>query len=284
MSYNLLFDTNFKNENSNWNYINCSYKDGYLTSNKKVFGIEQEIVLPDITKLYFRYSYNILESNVYKAYIGIQSEDKLYINKRWTKVNCNQQISVVEDSKTEKIKVHIMFESSKDINKVEIKQPILCDLKRLHKTTWLKFLLDKTIKYREGFNYKNLLEYNEIKPEIFNFEKAKIGSIISTKETLKLKINAKLYKGKRYLIKLDYLPINNLGKIYLSYGVMKSTDFNKEQEYLLFRSNEKEELYLNIEPNDVLPYQLNLKHLLLIETEGVGIEMKDIPYLPFIGD
>ena len=51
MGYNVLFDTQFKNEHHNWKYVNCSYKDGYLISRKKVFGIEQEIVLPDITKL-----------------------------------------------------------------------------------------------------------------------------------------------------------------------------------------------------------------------------------------
>ena len=282
MAYNLLFDTEFKSNNNYWKFINCTMEDNYLLSNKKTFGIEQEIVLADITKLYFRFNYKILSPNITKVYAGIQVGDKLYVNKKWAKLELNQLISIVENAEEEKIKVHIIFEADAGISKVKIEKPLLVDLKRIHKTTWLKVLLDKTIKYVVGYSYKNLLEYSEIKPEIFNLEKAKIGSIISTQEQVKLRINAKLYKGKRYLIKLDYIPINELGKIFLNYGVMRSTTFNKEQEYLLFRCTGDYELAINIEPNDVLPYQLNLKHLMLVETEGVGIELKDIPYLPFI--
>lgn len=286
MAYNLLFDTEFKNKDNYWKFINCKMEDGRLISKERIFGIEQEIVLPDPTKLYLRFNYKILSPNVNKVYVGIQAGDKLYVNKKWAKLELNQLISIIEDIQEERIKVHIIFECNKETETLEdmvkIEKPILSDLKRLHKTTWLKFLLDKIIKYRTGLNYKNLLEYNEIKPEVFNLEKAKIGSIISTKETTRLKIDAKLNRGKRYLLKLDYAPINKLGKIYLSYGFLKSTDFNGEQCYLSFKANDKEELCLNIETNDVLPYQLNLKHLMLIEIEGVGIEMKDIPYLPFI--
>ncbi len=284
MSYNLLFDTNFKNNQNKWKYNNCYQKGDYIVSTNKVFGIEQEITLADVTKLYLRCTYNVLVSSVYKVYIGIQSNDKLYVNKKWTKINCNQTISVVDIAKLEKIKVHIIFEARQDENIVLVKEPILADLVRLHKTTWLKFLLDKTIKYRNGFNYDNLLDYGELKPEIFNLEPAKIGSIVCTKERIKLKIDAKLLKGKRYLIKLDYFPINKLGKVYLSYGIMKSTDFNDEQCYLLFRVTGDRELSLNIEPDDVLPYQLNLKHLLLIDIDNQGVETQDIPYLPFIGN
>ena len=284
MSYNLLFDTNFKNTSNKWEYINCQLQDNYIVSTNKVFGIKQEITLADITKLYLRCTYNVLLSSVYKVYIGIQSEDKLYVNKKWTKINCNQTISVIDVAKTERIKVHIIFEARQDENIVMIKEPLLVDLARLHKTTWLKLLLDKTIKYRAGFDYENLLEYNELKPEIFNLDKAKIGSIICTKDKIKFKIDAKLIKGNRYLIKLDYFPINNLGKTYLSYGIMKSTEFNGEQCYLLFRVTGDRELCLTIEPDDVLPYQVNLKHLLLIDVSNQGVELNDIPYLPFIGD
>ena len=282
MAYNLLFDTEFKNKDNYWKFINCKLEEDCLISNNRVFGIEQEIVLADITKLYLRFNYQILSPNVNKVYVGIQSGDKLYVNKKWAKLELNQLISIVEDIKEEKIKIHIIFESDKEENRVKVSKPILVDLKRLHKTTWPKFLLDRMVKYVTGYSYKNILEYSEIKPEIFNLEKAKIGSIISTLDKVKYNISAKLYKGKRYLLKLDYVPINALGKTFLSYGVMKSTTFNKEQEYLLFRCTGNYELKLNIEANDVLPYQLNLKHLMLIETEGVGIEMKDIPYLPFI--
>lgn len=82
MSYNLLFDTNFKNTSNKWEYINCQLQDNYIVSTNKVFGIKQEITLADITKLYLRCTYNVLLSSVYKVYIGIQSEDKLYVNKK----------------------------------------------------------------------------------------------------------------------------------------------------------------------------------------------------------
>lgn len=286
MAYNLLFDTEFKSKDNYWNFINCKYRDGCLISKDKIFGIEQEIVLADITKLYFRFNYKVLSSSINKIYAGIQVGDKLYVTKKWAKYDVEQLISVVENAEEEKIKVHIIFECERESEtleeRVKIEKPMLADLKRLHKTTWLKFLLDKTVKYVPGYLYKNLLHYSEIKPRIYNLEQAKVGSIISTQEQLKLRINAKLYKGKRYLLKLDYIPINELGKLFLNYGVMKSTTYNKEQEYLLFRCTGDYELAINIEPNDVLPYQLNLKHLMLIETEGVGIELKDIPYLPFI--
>lgn len=65
---------------------------------------------------------------------------------------------------------------------------------------------------------------------------------------------------------------------------MKSTEFNGEQCYLLFRVTGDRELCLTIEPDDVLPYQVNLKHLLLIDVSNQGVELNDIPYLPFIGD
>ena len=56
MAFNLLIGSNF-NTLDRWKFINCEYKDGYIISNKKLFGIEQELILPDITKLYFRTKY-----------------------------------------------------------------------------------------------------------------------------------------------------------------------------------------------------------------------------------
>lgn len=281
MSYNLLFNTQFNTKN-NWKFNNCYYEDGCLISTAKTFGIEQEIVLADATRLYFRCRYNSLDSDIIKTYIGIQDKDTLSVSKRWRHANKNQTISVVEDVKDEKIKVHLIFESESDINIIAIWDPILCDLNRMHKAYWLKFLLDISIKYRFGYNYTNLLPSSEIKPELYGLEKAHIGSIICTSEEKHLKIDAKLTKGKRYLLKLDYKPINTLGKVYLSYGMMKSLAIDSEQEYIAFRANDTAELHINIIPNNVLPYQLNLKRLLLIETEQVGFEKEDIPYLPFI--
>lgn len=283
MTYNLLFNTEFK-DLGNWEFINCEYKERYLISTNKVFGIKQKIILADATKLYLRCKYNILNSSVFKIYIGIEVNGKLYINKQWTKKNREKLISTVEDSQEEIITIHIIFESEENINKVYIREPLLCDLNRFHKSYWLKFLLDKTIKYRYGYTYDNLLDYSEIKPEIFNLEKAKIGSIITTKEKISLKINAKLFRDKRYLCKLDYLPISDIGKIYLNYGMLRSKDFNNEQCYLTFKAQDNIDLYLIIEPNDILPYQINLKHLLLVEIDKLGIDSNDIPYLPFIGE
>lgn len=282
MSYNLLFDTQFNNNHNNWKYVNCRYENGNLISNNKVFGIEQEIILPDITKLYFRCKYNILGSGVLKAYIGIQNSKTLSITKQWTKPDKERIISVVEDIKQEKVKVHIIFESVSKNNVVQLKEPLLCDIKRMHKAFWLKFLLDKLVKYRFGYSYKNMLEYTEIKPEIFNLEKAKIGSIISTFNKNSYEISANLIKGRTYLIKLDYEEINNLGDIYFSYGMMRSDKFFNEQIYLLFRATDNKKLYLNIDGNDVLPYEVNLKNILLIDTETIGFEKSEIPYLPFI--
>ena len=282
MSYNLLFDTQFNNNHNNWKYVNCRYENGNLISNNKVFGIEQEIILPDITKLYFRCKYNILVSGVFKAYIGIQNGKTLSITKQWAKPDKERIISVVEDIKQEKIKVHIIFESISKNNVVQLKEPLLCDLKHMHKAFYLKFLLDKLVKYRFGYSYKNMLEYTEIKPEIFNLEKAKIGSIISTFNKNSYEISANLIKGRTYLIKLDYEEINNLGDIYFSYGMMRSDKFFNEQIYLLFRATDNKKLYLNINGNDVLPYEVNLKNILLIDTETIGFEKSEIPYLPFI--
>lgn len=280
MSYNLLFDTDFNH--NRWEYINCSYENGILTSTKNIFGICQEVVLADITKLYLRFNYNILNSSISKVTIGIQNSDRLFINNKTPTSNKNSLISIVESTQLEKIKVHLIFESKKNINKVVIKEPLLCDLNRLHKSTWLKFILDKTIKFRNGLSYKNVLEYSEVEPEIFNLEKAKIGSIISTLQDKQFKIDAKLIKGKKYLIKLDYKEINNLGNINITYGIFRSVKINNEQLYLVFKADETNDLIINIKPNEVLPYQVNLKHIMILEVEGLGIDKDDIPYLPFV--
>lgn len=281
MTYNLLFNSEFI-DSSNWEFTNCYFSNNKLISTDKVFGIKQTIILPDITKLYFRYNYNIYDSDVQKVYAGIENSGKLSVSNKQGRKNRKQLISLVEQCEQEKVTVHIIFESNSKENIVKISDPLLFDLNRWHKSTWLKLILDKTIKYRFGNNYKNELEYSEIKPEVFNLEKARIGSIISTKDKQQLKIPAKLIRGKRYLIKLDYEEINNLGKIYFSYGVLRSKQFNKEQIYIVIKANDNLDLQLNIEGNDILPYQVNLKHMLLIEMDKLSIEEKDIPYLPFI--
>ena len=286
MAYNLLLDTEFKG--GRWKYINCEkIGDKTIRSKGKVFGIEQELILPDPTKLYFRCEYKI-NNKIEETNIGIQTADILEINRKSPKVNKWQSISVVDEVKQEKIILHLIFESKEDINEIEIKNPILIDLNNLNKSRWLRFVLDKTIRYRYGYRYENLYENSELKkdiPDLKNvdcIEDAKIDSINKTKQKITIEINAKFMENKYYLAKLDYKEINKFGRVYLTYGVVESTYFQDEQLYLLFKGNDKNKLILNIEGCEELPYQINLKHLLLIKVGGMNLLKSDIPYLPFI--
>lgn len=285
MAFNLLIGSNFSTLDR-WKFINCKYRDGYIISNKKLFGIEQELVLPDITKLYFRTKY-FTNNKIETITIGIQNDKLLEVNKKNVISNKEALISTVVQAKQEKIKVHIIFESKEEINKVKIIEPFLLDLNSLHKSTWLKWVLDKTVDYLKGYEYKNEYSASEINSSINDFkdiklEKAKIGSIISTLQNIKININAKLLEGHYYLIKLDYKNINDLGKIYFEYGISKSLKWNDEQIYLVFKANNTLQLTLNIENKEVLPYQINLKHILLVDMSYLNLMQEDIGYLPFI--
>ena len=66
MTYNLLFNSEFRDD-KNWEFINCEYIDNRLKSTNKVFGLKQKIILSDITRLYARCKYNILNSQVYSV-------------------------------------------------------------------------------------------------------------------------------------------------------------------------------------------------------------------------
>lgn len=285
MSYNLLLDTKFKTP-YNWKYINCEYKDGKLISTSKVFGVMQELILPDPTKLYLRSTYKVLTPSIKEVKIGIQNKDELSVNNKVPRYNKEQRISVICKALQEKIQVHLIFESDKDINEVEIKEPLLVDLVYLNKSTWLKLILDRTTHYIDGYTYKNEYEISEIKPNKADFKNvelhpAKIGSIIKLTNSKEIEISAKFIINKYYLVKLDFEEINKFGSIYFKYGVIKSTIIN-EQLYLVFRANTSNTLKLVIEANDVLPYQVNLKHILLIDITTLNLLKVDIPYLPFI--
>ena len=91
-------------------------------------------------------------------------------------------------------------------------------------------------------------------------------------------------KKNAKLAKLDYEEINELGNIYFKYGTIISTKFEKEQCYILFRANDDTKLKLIIEPNDVLDYQINIKHIMIIDITTMKLLKADIPYLPFIGE
>ena len=72
MSYNLLLNTNFNSkEIKNWKLTNCTFRNGYLISTDKIFSIEQEIILPDPTKLYFSMDYICFDTNIKSIYCGI---------------------------------------------------------------------------------------------------------------------------------------------------------------------------------------------------------------------
>lgn len=286
MAFNLLIGSNF-NTLDRWKFINCEYKDGYIISNKKLFGIEQELILPDITKLYFRTKYFTDSNKIETITIGIQNGKLLEVNKKNVIPNKEALISTVVQAKQEKIKAHIIFESKEEINKVKIIEPLLLNLNSLHKSTWLKWVLDKTVDYLKGYEYKNEYSASEINNSINDFkdvklEKAKIGSIISTLQNISININAKLIEDHFYLIKLDYKNINDLGKIYFQYGISKSLNWNDEQIYLVFKANKTLDLKLNIENKEVLPYQINLKHILLVDMTYLNLMQEDIGYLPFI--
>ena len=169
-----------------------------------------------------------------------------------------------------------------------VENPILVDLVYLGKSKWLKIILDRTVHYMNGYSYKNEYEISEIKPDSndfkdLNLDDGKIGSIITVKETKEIPISAKFINNNYYLAKLDLEEINKFGNIYFKYGVIKSTKVD-DQIYILFKANDKYNLTLTVEPNDVLDYKVNLKHLLLVNITNLHLLKADIPYLPFIGD
>ena len=283
MSYNLLLNTSFQT-NDNWKFINCEYKNGYLISNNKVFGIEQDLILPDPTKLYFRWNYKVCNS-IKEVKIGIQNKDILNINKKVPKVNRKQSISVIDVAKQESIKLHLIFESNTVENKVYIDSPILVDLVWLNKSTWLKSFLDRSIFFMNGYSYRNLYA-SELKKDLldfkpFNLEEAKIGSIVNSFDTIQIPLTVPLITNNYYLVKLDYKEINKFGNIRIEYGLLKSTYIGDEQLYLIFKANNNS-LNIVIEPNDIISYKVNLKHILLIDITKMKLLKEDIGNLSFI--
>lgn len=283
MSYNLLLDTSFIN--NNWKFINCEIKDGILLSTNEVFGISQEIVLPDPTKLYFRINYQSFNAELFDIKIGIQIGDKLHINSKYPKLGKQKYISVIEDVKTEKVTLHVIFESLSKKNQVRIWDPLLVDLYKQNKSSWLKYKLDKTLKYQYGYTYTNLYKETELtmdNNDIPNKEKAKIGVIVDTLDSIDIPIKYDFIENHYYLIKLDFKEINKFGKIYFKYNTLKSPLNYEEQIFLWFKAKEDFSLSLIIEGNDIIPYKINLKHLLLIDITKLKLLEEDIINLPFI--
>ena len=283
MSYNLLLDTSFIN--NNWKFINCEIKDGILLSTNEVFGISQEIVLPDPTKLYFRINYQSFNAELFDVKIGIQVGDKLHINSKYPKLGKQKYISVIEDVKTEKVTLHVIFESLSKKNQVRIWEPLLVDLYKQNKSSWLKYKLDKTLKYQYGYTYNNLYKETELtmdNNDIPNKEKAKTGIIVNTLDLIDIPIECDFIENHYYLVKLDFKEINKFGKIYFKYNTLKSLLNYEEQIFLWFKAKEDFSLSLIIEGNDIIPYKINLKHLLLIDITKLKLLEEDIINLPFI--
>lgn len=139
----------------------------------------------------------------------------------------------------------------------------------------------------DGYTYHNDYCISEINRDCedfkeFNLENAKIGSIIKSLEKIEIPLTAKFIEGNYYLIKLDYKEINKFGNVYFQYGVLKSNKLDDEQCYLLFKAKEDLKLKLIIEGNDVLPYQINLKHIMIVDSTKLRMLKEDIKYLPFI--
>lgn len=288
MGYNLVLDTSFKNNENNWRFINCEYRDGYLISHSKIFGIEERLILPDPTKLYFRYTYNIKNEPIKEIKIGIQNRDVLNINRKFPRKNRFQNISLVDNAKQEEIKIHLIFESEQEENKVLIKEPLLVDLEKINKTSWLKWSLDKVLFFDNGYSYKNIYKESEITPTnedfkfILNLEKAKIGSLAEIKSNSIIPLNNNLEIGKNYLFKLDYKEVNEFGDIDVRYGSLHCIKLGNEQLYLIFKANSKDRIEINLKSTDIINYKINLKHILLIETTAMGLKQEDIGYIPFI--
>lgn len=285
MSYNILLNSSLSHNNSNWKTINCTLVDNIITSTNKVFGIEQELTLPDMTTLYFRVVYKALNS-IKNVKIGIQNGDVLEVNTQLPKLNKLQKISIVDRAKQETIKLHIIFESDTYVNKVHIKEPLLVDLNHLNKSTWTKGLLDKVLKYRAGYTYNNLFDFSELTSDVLTLNsgklsEAKIGSILTTKDSITFNLPLDTKKNHFYLIKLDYENINNFGKVGFRYGFLKSKDL-LEQSYIIFKATDSNIPTLNIEAGDIIEYKVNLKHLMAIDITDLNLLQEDIEKLPFI--
>lgn len=279
MSYNLLLDTGFIG--NNWKFVNCVYDNGMLISSSKVFGVEQELTLPNTSKLYFRTTYKTLNCETYNIKIGVQCGSKLDINQRAPKYNAEQSISVIDNITCKTFKVHIIFESLQDVNKIIIKEPLLVDLGIVHKYTWLKSVLDRKLKFRSGYSYTNLYSDSDIDFTDIKNEDAKVGKILTADAKSVTQITTELKSGHYYLCKLAFEEINKFGELYLQYGVVTSSRISDMQSALVFRADNQYSLQLALDNNCELPYQVNLKHILLIDLTALHISEADIITLPF---
>ena len=288
MSYNLLLDTGFNRIDKHWKLTNCTYENGYLKGNAKVYSIEQEIVLPDPTRLYFSLEYIACNKSIKSVYLGIQTNNIMEATKKSVKFHKRVRLSVVDKIKCERLKVLFIVEAETEASEIYIDSPLLVDLVANNKHYWPKSFLNKILDYRYGYNYENLYKESEISLTNEDFmsmstptEQANIGIIAHCKHNDWFRISYPFLENHYYLVKLDYKEINQYGNIYFKYGTSISTELN-DQLYIIFKSIKDTELFLKIDNSEVMPYLLNLKHILIIDLANTNLTEADIVYLPFI--
>lgn len=282
MTYNLVLDSAFKDLN-NWKLTNCKLENNFLVSNDYVFGVEQELYLPNISKLYLRWFFNIFDSPITNIKVGFQIGDVLKVNIKTPKFNKNDFISVIEQCNSKCIKIHIIFESSRKDNKVFIKDPLLIDLSYLHLDKYPKWVLDKKLKFISGYSYKNLFHIKDLKSQLsnINYEDVKNGVYLILNSNTTLTLDLALEKNRYYLIKVLFENINDLGSINLKYGFSKSNNRNKSQRYLIFKENNIDKVQIQFTCDYNLPYKIFLKDILIIPLSNISLQKDDIERLVY---
>ena len=291
MSYNLLLDTNFTKIGKHWKLNNCEYRDGYLIGKGKVFSIEQEITLPDPTKIYFGIDYICFDKNIKHIYCGVFTKDgELKANRKKPFIKFRKRISSISTIKEEKFKVMLIIESKSQDSKLYIDGPLLIDLNHQGKKDWPRWILNKCLDYRYGYDYENeyvlgseiTLKNNDFNSPYVKNISANVGILSIIEKMGEFKISHNFKENDYYLIKLDYQQLNLYGEIYLKYGEVVSTPLGDEQSYILFKANKENNLVIKLKNVENLPYMVNFKHILIINLTHVKLEEDDIAHLPFI--
>lgn len=296
MSYNLLLDTSFNKIDKHWKLTNCYYRDGYLVSNAKVYSIEQEITLPDPTKLYFSMDYIAFDKNIKKIYVGIQCGDVLQSTIKKPKLDRRNKVSVVYPVPCETIKVKFIVEASIEDTKLYIDSPMLVDIHEQRRDFWPRWMLDKVLDYRHGYIYDNLYKESEISIDNEDFvsvhtdtEQAHVGIIAHIVDNDWFGLTFDSVVDNYYLVKVDIEQINCYGDIYLQYGehISNQQDDNEQiggvqQLYMTFRADGKNRVRIKLKNEEQLEYLVNLKRVLIVDITNKHFEEKDIPHLAFI--
>ena len=292
MSYNLLLDTSFNKIDKHWKLTNCVYQNGYLISSKNLFAIEQEIILPNPTKLYFSLDYMCFDPNIKNIYCGIQINDILEVNTKIPRMHKRTRIGVVDNSKqAKKVIVKFIVESESQDSKIYIDSPLLLDLTYHNKDWWPRWMLNKLVQYRCGYNYENLYERGK-NLSISNTDFSSVctptedipekGILAKVKQNDWFRLSYSFTEGKYYLIKLDCETLNDYGQIYMTYGDIVSTRKSDTQIYIIFKANTKDNFKIILENSEPLPFMVLLKHILVVDLATTRFEEDDILHLPFI--